>query len=118
MLPTSRETIGHVTIDSEPRAIDIDPEEGQFEIRVEDYVAFIAYDAEPSVLALIHTEVPPELRGKGLAEALARTALQYAREHVMTVEPFCPFVSSFIKRHPEFQDLIAPRFHARGGAGA
>lgn len=102
----ARERIGEVVVDGATRPIDLDLEAGRFEVRVDSHVAFIQFRARGSVLSLIHTEVPAALRKRGLAEALASAALEYARARHMTVNPICPFVAKFITRHPEFQDLV------------
>jgi uncharacterized protein len=58
------------------------------------------------LIELIHTEVPEENRGQGLAEELAKFALNYAREKDLKVIPSCRFVNAYIKRHQEYQDLV------------
>ncbi len=60
----------------------------------------------PGVIDLQHTAVPEGERGHGVAEALARAAFDYARAHKLRVIPTCPFVRSWLTRHPEEQDLI------------
>ena len=57
-------------------------------------------------IALVHTEVPDELAGQGIGSALVRTALTYARDEGLTVLPYCPFVASYVERHPEWQSII------------
>jgi len=83
---------------------------GRFEVVVGDQTAFLTYHLNQHVLSLIHTEVPPSLRGKRLGDALARSALDYARDQGFTVKPFCQFVAGFIHRHPEYADLVDPGF--------
>jgi predicted GNAT family acetyltransferase len=73
-------------------------------------VAVLRFHIKGSTLSLIHTEVPPALEGKGVASALARAGLDHAREHGMTVKPFCPFVAAYLHRHPEYQPLVDPDF--------
>jgi predicted GNAT family acetyltransferase len=62
----------------------------------------------PHVLDLQHTGVDVALRGHGVAEALAQAALDVARSQGDRVIPSCPFVRSWIARHPAYQDLVAP----------
>jgi len=81
--------------------------EHQFEIRFPEGVALLRYrQRADGAFVLIHTEVPPALRGRGLADRLARAALDYARDHQLAVVPLCPFVKAYIERHPEFQSLV------------
>lgn len=50
------------------------------------------------------------MEGKGVASKLIETALDAAQEEHYQVVPLCPFVSAYIRRHPEYQDLVMPRF--------
>ena len=84
-------------------------EEGQcFETSVDGLCAFIAYRPFPSRIVFTHTEVPLPLEGKGLASKLAHTALGFARVNHLRVVPLCPYVSSFIRKHSEYRDLVSP----------
>jgi uncharacterized protein len=105
-----RDTIGQVELDGQPRPIVIDADAGEIAVRAAGSAGTVKFRLRDSTLSLIHTEVAPALRGKGVAEALARAALAYARGHGLTVKPYCPFVASYITRHPEYQDLIDPDF--------
>lgn len=80
----------------------------RFEVRVGDDVAFAEYHLKPGQIVLPHTVVPPAFEGKGVASALARYAFGYAREHGLTVIPTCPFMSAWVKKHPEAQDVVDP----------
>jgi predicted GNAT family acetyltransferase len=79
---------------------------GRFEIERNGKVAYLEYSMAGNVLGLIHTEVPEELRGLGLASSLAETALQYARENKLKVDVICPSVLDHLAKHPEYSDLI------------
>jgi predicted GNAT family acetyltransferase len=54
----------------------------------------------------VHTEVPAALAGHGIAAALAKFALDNARERGMDVVPKCAYVAAWIKRHPDYADLV------------
>lgn len=82
-------------------------ERQRFELDVEGHTAFINYRQHGPVITMIHAEVPPELNGRGIGSALARGALDLVRSRQQTVLPRCPFVASYIKRHPEYQALLA-----------
>jgi len=60
----------------------------------------------PHTLELVHTEVEPKLRGRGLAEALAEAAIEHVRTHGWHVVPTCPYVRRWLAKHPEHKDLI------------
>ena len=48
----------------------------------------------------------------GAGIELAQVALASARERGLRVIPKCTFFSSYMRRHPETQDLLAPEGHA------
>ena len=78
----------------------------QFQVRVEGHLALIQYAYSNGSIVFVHTEVPPALEGRGIAGKLARAALEYAREHKLSVIPRCPFVAAYIRKHPEYQSLV------------
>ena len=80
-------------------------ERSQFEIQQDGHLARLKYKRSGDVLELIHTEVPPELEGRGLGSRLAKTALEYAAHNSLRVRPTCPFVRSYIDRHQEYAAL-------------
>lgn len=79
----------------------------RFETSGAGLLAFITYRRFPDRIVFQHTEVPAPLEGKGLAAKLARTALDFARANHLRVVPLCPYVSSFIRKHREYQDLVS-----------
>ena len=83
------------------------PSANRFEVRLEERMAILAYIRTGNHIALVHTEVPDDMEGRGIGSLLAQTALEYARENHLVVIPTCPFVSSFIQGHPEYRDLIS-----------
>ncbi len=81
-------------------------ERHQFEIRSGEHLARLTYEQRDGVLELIHTEVPRELGGQGFANRLAVAALDHAASQSLLVKPTCPFVQTFLKRHPEYASLV------------
>jgi uncharacterized protein len=75
--------------------------EGQFEIKLENQTALLQYRRSGNNMRLIHTEVPEPLRGRGLANQLARAALDFAQFNQLKVIPVCPFIQSYLQKHPE-----------------
>jgi predicted GNAT family acetyltransferase len=61
-----------------------------------------------------HTLVPTALRGRGVAEALVRNALDDVHARGERIIPTCPFVQAFLTRHPEYQPLATESDGARG----
>jgi predicted GNAT family acetyltransferase len=79
---------------------------GRFEIERDGQTASLEYNLAGNVLQLIHTEVPPALRGAGLATELAQSALDWARERGLKVDVICESVAGYINQHPEYADLV------------
>lgn len=79
----------------------------RFEITVDGHTGFLQYATTGQRITLLHTEVPPELGGRGLGAALARAALDYARESQLAVVASCPFVGKYLEKHPEYASLLA-----------
>lgn len=77
----------------------------RFELDADGYVAFSNYRSADGVLCILHTEVPKALEGRGIGSALVRGVLDIARARNLKVDPLCPFVKSYLDRHPEYSDL-------------
>ncbi|MEU2613473.1 GNAT family N-acetyltransferase [Micromonospora sp. NPDC007271] len=87
--------------------VEDDPAKRRFEILVDDALAgFTAYRPRGEVLVFTHTEVDERYRGMGVGEALVRGTLDQLRERGDRLVPRCPFVAAFIRRHPEYADLV------------
>jgi predicted GNAT family acetyltransferase len=84
------------------------PEEERLEIRQDGHVALLAYYRGEGKLFLLHTEVPPELEGRGLGGRLVHAAVEGARAAGEPVVAFCPFAQAWLRRHPDFQELLDP----------
>jgi uncharacterized protein len=80
----------------------------RFEVNLDGEVAFAEYRLKPGQIILPHTVVPPAFAGKGVAGALATFAFGYARAEGLKVIPTCPFMSAWVKKHPEQQDIVDP----------
>jgi uncharacterized protein len=92
------------------------PATSRYEVRVGGELAgFVEYRLRDPVISLIHTEVDPRFQGAGLAGRLARFSLDDARNRQLAVLPFCPYVLSWIKKHPEYTDLVPEDSRAEFG---
>jgi uncharacterized protein len=81
----------------------------RYEIRVGDVVAgFSEYKRHQGGITFRHTEVADEFAGKGLGAKLAAAALDDARVTGLLVTPRCPFIAGYIRRHPEYLDIVDP----------
>lgn len=79
----------------------------RYEAVVDGHLSVCEYEIDDGRQVFTHTLVPPELRGRGIAEQLVRAALADARAAGRKVVPGCSYVAVFIQRHREFQDLLA-----------
>ena len=85
------------------------PEANRYEARFGDLLAGVAEYRRRSdgVVVFTHTEVADEVEGRGIGGRLVRWALDDVRRRGLQLVPRCPFVHSFIERHPEYADLVA-----------
>lgn len=82
------------------------PTAHRYEAVVDGFLSVCDYEVVEDRMIFTHTLVPPELRGRGIAEQLVRTALADARTAGRKVVPACSYVAKFIERHREYQDLV------------
>lgn len=82
-------------------------EAGRFEMDVEGHTAFAEYRRIDNSIVVTHTEVPRELRGRGVGQALARGVLDTIRAQGADVIPLCPFLASFIRENREYLDMVS-----------
>ncbi len=69
----------------------------RFEVVIDGHIAFLEYERRPGALALIHTEVPDDLRGRGVGAALAEAGIAAARAEGRRVVAICPFVRTYLR---------------------
>lgn len=83
------------------------PEQNRYVIQAAgEQVGVMDYQFDGTALALLHVETDPAHSGQGLAGELTRVILDTARERGHAVLPFCPYVSAWIRKHPEYADLV------------
>lgn len=100
--------------DGEIRVVD-DGTAQRYEAWVDGMLSILAYERRGDAIIFDHTEVPNALEGRGVGSALARAALDDAAARGLTIVPRCPFVSAYIRRHPEYLPLVDPADRARLG---
>lgn len=82
----------------------------RFEIHEGNSVGFLEYKYYKKDIAFVHTEVPENMEGRGVASALADYAFKFAKSENKLVMIYCPFISAYIKRHPELKDQVDKEF--------
>jgi len=80
--------------------------EHRFELSVEGHIAAAYYQRAGNVITFEHTEVPPELGGKGVGSKLVKGALELVRAEGLKVVAECPFVQGWIGKHADYADLL------------
>jgi len=100
MDPSDAPAAGETVVTDNPAA-------SRYEVHVGGALAgFVVYHLRGQQINLIHTEVDPEFQGAGLADRLARYSLDDARRRHLAVLPSCPYIRPWIKKHPEYIDLV------------
>jgi uncharacterized protein len=93
-------------MDEEIRIAD-NPAERRYEAHMGDRLAgFAEYRAVPGRIVFIHTEVLPEFEGRGVGSRLAAGALDDVRARGLGMTPKCPFIAAYVRRHPQYADLV------------
>ena len=88
------------------------PERHRYQALTGEVVAgYVEYRDTAGDRALLHTQVSEEFEGKGVGSTLARAVLDYVRAKGIRARVECPFIRGWIRRHPEYQDLVAQGHH-------
>ena len=82
-------------------------ERNRFETLVNGDMAVLDYEYYQGTLALTHTFVPPVHRNQGIAFALVKFALEFAKAENLKVIPGCSSVVIFVEQNPEYESLLA-----------
>ena len=81
-------------------------EQSRFELQVEGGLALADCVVRPKEWIVTHVEVPPALRGGGIASQLAAGMVEYVRGQEGKITPVCPFMVTYFRRHPEDSDVL------------
>jgi uncharacterized protein len=63
-------------------------------------------EVDATTLDYFRTFVPTSMRGGGIASIITEHALRHAQAQGLKVIPTCPFIATYIERHPEFRPLV------------
>ncbi|MFP7721358.1 GNAT family N-acetyltransferase [Lysobacter sp. A3-1-A15] len=86
-------------------SIQHDSDVHRFAATVEGERAYIDYRLDGGVMTLTHTWVPDAIGGRGIAGKLVKRALEHARAEGLRVDPACSYADSWMRRHPDVDDL-------------
>lgn len=79
----------------------------RFETTIDGHTAYLSYQIiDERTWNIDHTIVPDALGGRGLGSALAKTALDFARDHNIKIVPSCSFVAHYINKHQDYQNVL------------
>jgi uncharacterized protein len=88
-------------------AVQNNAEQSRYELLVGDAVAgMVEYRDKGDLVELTHTEVDRSYEGEGLGSQLARAVLDNLRNEGRSIVPSCEFISGYLRRHPEYADLV------------
>jgi uncharacterized protein len=83
------------------------PEEQRYVLTVDGRrVGRLDYEVEGDMFVAKHVVVEPPYEGRGLGTALVRQVLDDVRKTGLALRPECPFVAYFLRKHPEYVDLL------------
>jgi uncharacterized protein len=91
------------------RLVDV-PERRRYEIRSDtdpDPLAFVDYELRDRIVLLMHTEVRPDLEGRGIGTRTAELVIDHLRRNGLRAIVGCPFLTAWLRRHPDQQDILA-----------
>jgi uncharacterized protein len=72
----------------------------QLELVKDGHTAFLTYERRPGAFVIVHTEVPPALRGQDLGGVLVNAAVETARAEHRSLIVECPFARTYLRKHP------------------
>ena len=87
-------------------AVSNNPVHHRYELKADGHIAATYYKIADGIITFIHTEVPPELGGKGIGSKLVKGALDQVRAQGLKAVVHCPFVRGWIEKHPDYADLV------------
>lgn len=87
-------------------AISDDAARGRLQTIVDGQHCVLDYRVDGGVLAIVHTGVPSQVGGRGIAAALVQRAFEIARARDLKVDPVCAYAAVWLRRHPQFAELV------------
>ena len=83
----------------------------RFEVSLNDDTAMLDYRYYKKNFAIMHTEVPERMKGKGIGTKLVLAALEFAIQQNKKIMLYCPFAFKYVKEHKAFYKYVDTEFH-------
>lgn len=93
--------------DDAQAAISHDEAGRRFSLTADGHEGYVDYALDAGTMVIIHTVVPPAIGGRGIAGRLVRAAFEHARSQGWRVRTDCSYAAGWVRKHPEFADLLA-----------
>ncbi len=87
----------------------------RYELTIDGQTAVVIYNPVAGGLLITETIVPIPLEGRGIASRMARHVLADLKERGLVILPTCPFFAGYLKKHPEYADLVHSGYRAALG---
>ncbi|MBO0933667.1 GNAT family N-acetyltransferase [Fibrella aquatilis] len=93
------------------QTVALNQDKHRFELRTDGKLSMVVFErVDDHTLALTHTEVHPDLEGQGIGSNLVKQVLDYVDAHSLKIVPLCPFVATYLKRHPDYQRVVSGQY--------
>lgn len=87
----------------------------RYELTVDGETAVVIYNPVAGGLLITETIVPIPLEGRGIASRMAKHVLADLKARGLVILPTCPFFAGYLKKHPEYTELVHPAYRAALG---
>jgi predicted GNAT family acetyltransferase len=95
------------------------PESRRYDARIgSETVGFSEYQLKDGTITFLHTEVDPDMEGRGFGSRLAAAVLDDARSRGLEIGAKCPFISAYVRRHRDTYPDVALDADQRTSASA
>lgn len=95
-------------MDTSPAEFEVRDAEGRYELlREGTVIGFASYRVDGDRAIVPHVEVHPSVEGQGMGGRLVQGMLDDLRRRDLRVTPLCGYAAAWIRRHPDYHDLVA-----------
>ena len=77
-----------------------------FEAMVDGHRCVVDYILRDGVITITHTGVPEAVGGRGIAAELTKFVLAAVTESGWKLIPACSYTAAYVRRHPEYSNLL------------